>query len=145
MTAHDPNYCRQNFRPGLVLLWILILILLGLVAESATAARLHKEAWYQAKWCTNGEIEHILPDRTRVDCLTATHAIEVDFANKWYEGYAQGLWYACNTGRKAGLLLIVENPDKDMQYFHRANRMRDHYGDPLDIWVITPAQAEQLP
>jgi hypothetical protein len=37
--------------------------------------------WYQQKWCEarKGQVEVVLPDGTRCDCLTDTHAIEFDF------------------------------------------------------------------
>ena len=44
----------------------------------------HNEASYQHAWCSahNGIEEYQNKDFTRVDCLTDTHAIEFDFANK---------------------------------------------------------------
>ena len=37
------------------------------------------EKHYQAEWCADrGVTEYVLPDRTRVDCLTEKHAIEFD-------------------------------------------------------------------
>jgi hypothetical protein len=32
-----------------------------------------------------GQIEVVLPDKTRCDCVTNTHAIEFDFGSKWAE------------------------------------------------------------
>ncbi len=36
------------------------------------AKREHPEKWYQEKWCRQqgGEIEVVLPDKTRCDCVT---------------------------------------------------------------------------
>jgi len=56
---------------------------------------------YQDEWC-QGEKEHGLSDRTRVDCLTDTHAIEIEFANKWKEAIGQSLHYSLMTGKKTG-------------------------------------------
>ena len=52
-----------------------------------------KEADYQKEWCQHrgGLVEYRLKDKTRVDCLTLTHAIEFDFANKWAESIGQFL------------------------------------------------------
>ncbi|WP_171018846.1 hypothetical protein ACONUD_00725 [Microbulbifer harenosus] len=51
---------------------------------------------YQLPWCetAGGVAEYVLPDRTRVDCLTETHAMEFDFAPKWAEAIGQALYYA---------------------------------------------------
>jgi len=65
---------------------------------------------YQEKWCTEhgGQVEVVLPDRTRCDCLTETHAIEFDFGKKWAEAIGQALYYAIQTGKKPGIVLILE-------------------------------------
>jgi hypothetical protein len=48
---------------------------------SLLAKREHPEKWYQQKWCeaNKGQVEVVLPDGTRCDCVTDTHAIEFDF------------------------------------------------------------------
>jgi len=115
--------------------WILLSILCFSLPVQAAK---HPERWYQQQWCTSGIMEYVLPDRTRVDCLTETHAVEIDFAAKWYEGYTQARWYAANTGRRAALLLIIEN-ETDRRHVKRAQRLREHYDDPIDIWIIRSA------
>ena len=43
------------------------------------------ERYYQEKFAREigGQVEVVMKDGTRCDILTATHAIEVDFAKKW--------------------------------------------------------------
>ena len=45
------------------------------------------ERYYQEKFAREigGRVEVVMKDGTRCDILTATHAIEVDFAKKWAE------------------------------------------------------------
>ena len=86
--------------------------------------RLH-EADYVHAYC-NGVEEYVLPDKTRIDCLTDTYACEFDWAKKWYEGFGQALWYAHNTGKKPCLVLILKS-DKDYKYFNRAKILSDKY------------------
>ena len=50
-----------------------------------------------------------MPDGTRCDILTDTHAIEVDFADKWAEAIGQSLNYAMQTGKKAGIVLVLKD------------------------------------
>ena len=50
-----------------------------------------------------------MPDGTRCDILTDTHAIEVDFADKWAEAIGQSLKYAMQTGKKAGIVLKLKD------------------------------------
>ena len=58
-----------------------ILVFVLLFPSLLLAKREHPEKWYQQKWCEekNGQVEVVLPDGTRCDCLTETHAIEFDF------------------------------------------------------------------
>ena len=46
-----------------------------------TLKREHPEKWHQQKWCEahEGQVEVVLPDGTRCDCVTDSHAIEFDF------------------------------------------------------------------
>ena len=109
------------------------------MSTTAHAKRLHYEKWYQAQWCqdNNGQVEVVLPDRTRCDCLTSTHAIEFDFGNKWAEAIGQALYYAIQTGKKAGIVLILEK-QKDYKYWIRLNSIIAHYGLPIDSWKVGP-------
>ena len=95
------------------------------------------EQYYQEVWCTknNGIIEHVLPDRTRVDCLTETHAVEVDWAKKWYQAVGQSLYYSLQTGKRAGILLIVDDP-KERKYWIRMNSTIEHFKLPIDAWMV---------
>lgn len=112
-----------------------------LLATNANSERLHPEKYYQEKWCLEmkGESEVVLPDKTRADCITDTHAIEVDFANKWQEALGQSLWYAMQTGKKAGIMLILEQP-KDNKFWIRLNTVIETYKLPIQAWKVGPAE-----
>ena len=60
------------------------------------------ERFYQEKFAREigGKVEVVMKDGTRCDILTATHAIEVDFAKKWAEAIGQSLNYAMHTGKR---------------------------------------------
>jgi len=82
-----------------------------LISTLAYADKSEKD--YQNEWC-QGEKEVVLSDKTRVDCLTDTHAIEIEFANKWKEAIGQSLHYSLMTGKKAGIVLILRKPSDQM-------------------------------
>ena len=90
--------------------------------ESEDAVK-KNEKYYQTRMCDTleGEVEHILFDKTRVDCLTSEHAIEVDFAKKWAEGIGQALYYAEVTGKKPAVGLIVG--EGDQKYLKRLEKV----------------------
>ena len=64
---------------------IFFVCLLLSVVSTLHAARTHPERWYQMQWQTQygGQLEVVLPDRTRCDLINAEYAIEFDFADKW--------------------------------------------------------------
>ncbi len=78
----------------------------------------------------------MLPDRTRVDCLTDTHAVEFDFGPKWAEAIGQALYYASQTNRKAAVVLILRSP-KDERYVRRIEAAVADSGIKLDIWPMS--------
>jgi hypothetical protein len=83
----------------------------------------------EAVWCQyvagrlrgSPRLEVRLSDGSRCDILTSTHAWEVDFAKKWHEGISQAVLYGKLTGRRAGLILLV-NPERDQAFLQRARR-----------------------
>lgn len=97
------------------------------ICWATTAYARHKcpEREYVSQYCP-GSTEVILPDRTRIDCLTDEYAIEFDFAPKWAEAVGQSLHYAYMTGRVAAIYLILES-DKDMHFVDVLTPLCDAY------------------
>ncbi len=86
----------------------------------------------------NGEVEYKIqsePERrkARVDCKTSTHAFEVDFGSKAYEGLGQALYYAYMTNLKPGILLIHESK-KDNSGIGRIRRYCEAHN--IDLYII---------
>ena len=77
----------------------------------------------------------VLPDGTRCDCLTDTHAIEFDFGSNWAEAIGQSAYYALQTGKRAGVVLVLETV-KDGKYWIRLNTTIEHFELPIDTWSI---------
>lgn len=102
------------------------------------APHLHPEAYYQQQWCRerHGVLEYRLDDGARVDCVTETHAVEFDFAPKWAESIGQALYYGTRTGRKAGVVLIMEDGENDRKYLSRLRAVAGEHD--IEIWTMTP-------
>ena len=118
---------------------IFFFVLSFFVAQSACfASHIYLEKEYQNYWCklNNGQTEYILNDKTRIDCLTKDYAIEFDFAQKWAESIGQSLYYGLCTGKNSGIVLIMENPQKDIKYLNRLNEVAKKYN--IKVWTITP-------
>ncbi len=113
----------------------LVILMVLLTYSPAFAA----EKDYQKAWCSgaNTKMEYVLADKTRVDCLTDTHAIEVDFGKKWAESIGQSLFYASMTGKRAGVLLILEKKS-DSRFLARLNHTIEANHLPIDVWTTGP-------
>ena len=98
----------------------------------------HNEYSYQHAWCSthNGVEEYQNKDYTRVDCLTDKHAVEFDFANKWAESVGQAEYYAYKTGKKGMVVLILENPKKELIYYNRVKELGRLHN--FDTEYVTP-------
>lgn len=115
-------------------------IFILLMAFSVNASELD----YQKAWCSNTPGTTIRDRQTNevlgyVDCLTEYVAYEFDYGHKYHEAIGQSLWYAMNTGRKAGIVLILEK-ESDKKYLKRLQLEIKHYNLPIeDPVVITPS------
>lgn len=110
------------------------LLLICLASTSIAYANNLPEKHYQQQWCDehNGVMEYRVPGG-RVDCLTDTHAVEVDFARKWAEAIGQSLYYAHYTGKKPGILLIVST-GKDQIRLKNIKPVVEKLG--IDVWIV---------
>lgn len=120
------------------LLTATLFIILTLPAFSQAKNHAYFEKDYQEAWsrANKGNMEVILPDLARVDCVTKTHAIEFDFAPKWGEAIGQALYYATALHKKAGIVLIMEHPKKDQKYLDRVMAVAKEHN--ITVWTITP-------
>ena len=85
------------------------------------AKHLHTEKEYQTYWCNakGGEMEFVINDKARVDCLLPEMAVEFDFAPKWAECIGQALYYGKKTRRTPACVLIMENPGEEYRYLYQ--------------------------
>jgi len=115
-------------------LFLMFITLVFFTACSHTSKK-YNEHHYQTLLCEklDGEMEYVLKDKTRVDCLTDEYAIEVDFAKKWAESIGQSLYYAHMTNKKAAVGLIMDNK-KDKRFLKRLNAIADKYK--IKVFII---------
>ena len=121
----------------ILLLFTLFLLYINPTQNRAFGAHLYPEKYYQNEWCTKwgGIQEYILYDKTRVDCLTKTYAVEFDFASKWAEAIGQSLYYSKITGKKPAIILILEK-DEDTKYYNRAKLLAEDNN--ITLWYTKP-------
>ena len=116
---------------------ILLFIIAIFITLPVSAKHKHLEKEYQEAWCKahNGTIEYKLADNTRVDCVTSDYAVEFDFASKWAESIGQSLYYAQKTKRKPAVVLIMEQPAKDLKYLHRLYQVSNTIG--IEVFIMS--------
>ncbi|OED43519.1 hypothetical protein ACH42_09990 [Endozoicomonas sp. (ex Bugula neritina AB1)] len=118
-------------------MFTLFLMTFQLMFNTTSAAP--NEHWYQDVWCKGmkGEVEYRLEDGRRIDCLTDTYAIEVEFAHKWPEAIGQSLDYSMLTNKNAGIVLILRKPT-DQEHCQRLEKVIQHYQLPIRAWRLGP-------
>lgn len=80
-------------------------------AFALAAALLSTESDYRDHICgaAGWQMEQRLPNGTKADCVSETHAWEIDFAHKWAEALGQSLNYAAETGKTPGIILVCKH------------------------------------
>lgn len=138
---HDDGLdCPRGITCGLLIeAGIAVAVYLIVMASVAFGATIHPERFYQERFCAGvgGKMEETLRDRTRVDCLTPTYAWEVNFAPKWAEAIGQSLHYAKMTGRRPGIVLIIETPG-DLKYIERLTNTVKTLNVDIELRLVRP-------
>lgn len=136
-------------RPFLILLYI------GFAAHAVSAWDWYQfdlpsggaeATWRDALATELGGRTEVRVDGGRIDVLTDTYAIEVEWQHKWHEGLGQALHYADQTG-KQGMLALVSYA-QGLDRLHERSRERFDMVEKLcakngvKVVVLFPAQAE---
>lgn len=150
------------------LLFVCLLLAGALPAHALLDARV-LDAQLVQRYCAGMILQqYTLPDKTEADCISETHAIEVDKSTFWYDSLAQSLHYALWTRDiaeqpdafepwsaqidkplKAGIILVCMRPrdpndpnDLCTEHYARLFRIIEEYRLPVTIWDCNyPADA----
>ena len=116
----------------------IILFLFFFILTSSSQA-LEKEKYYSDKFCEemSGQADYTLQDKSRVDCLTETHAFEVDWADgmKVYEAIGQSLYYSSQTGKLPGILLLIRK-DNSEKHIRKIKEVISAFNLPIELVII---------
>jgi len=109
-------------------------------APSKPASKKLYEADYRDWWAKqikNSKMEVTMKDGTRCDIVTDSHAIEVEWSHKWYEGFGQSLWYSFQTNKTPGVVMILRS-EADKKYAVRLRSLAKHHNIEMDVWEVGP-------
>jgi hypothetical protein len=72
--------------------------------------------------------------RSRVDCMNQEFAIEIDFSKKWAEAFGQAAFYASQTNKKAGVILLCQNEQACLRHGLRLESILAYLKIPTMVW-----------
>jgi len=78
-----------------------------------TISEAQSERQWQHLYCQGMSVDVHLKTGGEVDCLSAEFAIEVEWTKHWAEAVGQSLYYAGDTSRKPGIILLCESTGYD--------------------------------
>lgn len=144
------KWYRLAFVKLVLLLLVLVLVVQTLGSEAAETARLapkYGAIVIDGRWVRpdNPDNDKLRPatawDRSRVDLLTATHAIEVEWAYKWKEAVGQSLYYSILYDKKPGIILLRKRGDDDERFIYRCQSVCARYG--IALWIENAQDTDQ--
>lgn len=117
---------------------VLLFTSVTLIAQSETAYSNHINQHFK------GKREAVVPNG-RVDILTNEYAIEVERASKWKNSIGQALWYSLQTGKKPGIVILLESTN-EYHFVQKLNSSLQHAGieDQIKVWLY-PEDFPALP
>jgi hypothetical protein len=132
---------RRIGRRGTLVVATILLVLLILPTFSFARHPLEMypvpDEMYERKWCADhkGATGVKMPDGTNAACITSTHVVEFQFAPKWAEAIGRALYYGYETGKRAGIVLIIDD-EKSLENWKRLNLTIEHFKLPIDTWKM---------
>ena len=124
----------MEFELNLVKIFLTLSLLIGSVFVHA----LENEDYYNRQFCKeeSGQAEYRLPDLSRIDCLTDTHAFEADWADglKVYESIGQSLYYSAETGKQPGILLLIRKNSFE-KHIRKVKRVIERWNLPIKLII----------
>ena len=116
-----------------------LFLLIIIFFPSFSSYAIEKEEYYSKKFCNemSGQNEYVLEDLSRVDCLTDTHAYEVDWADgmKVYESIGQALYYSSQTGKLPGILLLIRKKNSE-KHIRKVREVIKFFELPIELKIL---------
>ena len=92
-----------------ILAWVFFLTFLAASIEAQTEDSFLKPFCDEKGGMMKARLEEAAGQYVWADCLTETHAWEMDFAKKWAEAPMQAVYYAILSQKQPGVVIIVRN------------------------------------
>ena len=88
--------------------------------------------------CFGMEREVAIPSGGRADCVSSSHAIEIDRTSSWANAIGQSLYYAEQLGKRPRVILFCDDdtPALCQRHIYRFRQTVEHYGLPIDLAIM---------
>jgi len=115
----------------------IFLLVMVMIPTMAGATSDVPEKHYREGWCREhgGQVDVLLSDQIHCDCLTETHAVEFESAPNWANAIGKALYRADQTGKKAGVVLILKSKENFKCWLMLNSTIKD-FNLPIDTWMI---------
>jgi len=98
------------------------------------------ESEYRSRFCAGMPQERVLPNGTRVDCITDRLAIEVDWTHKWAEAIGQSMLYSAATEKLPAIILVCKvAPAGCLKHEYLINEAVAYWKLPITVWLCMPS------
>lgn len=107
-------------------------------AEEVEAEPPELEMHRVATLCAGMETEVQLPSGARADCVSETHAIEVDYTRRWADAIGQSLHYASELEKLPGMILICHrssSPGSCLNHHYRVASTFSYWTISMTVWL----------
>lgn len=112
--------------------------------RAAATAEEATEADTIARLCDGWQTEARTPSGARVDCLSASFAVEVDWTENWAEAIGQSLHYAADLQLEPGIILVCRQAeDLCLGHAQRLDQTVTAWELPISVWRC-PVEAATL-
>jgi hypothetical protein len=116
----------------------LLAAIVSLICFSCANAATESE--FRSRFCAGMPQERVLPNGTRVDCITDHLAIEVDWTHKWAEAIGQSLLYAAATEKLPAIILVCKvNPAGCLKHEYLISEAVAYWKLPITVWMCMPS------
>lgn len=104
------------------------------------AARAATESEFRSRFCAGMQQERVLPNGTRVDCITDRLAIEIDWTHKWAEAIGQSLLYSAATEKLPAIILVCKvDPAGCLKHEYLISEAVAYWKLPITVWLCMPS------
>lgn len=115
---------------------IIIILAVLILAPALTSAAKRPISYYKNKWCQrmSGKTD-VIYHKVVLDCATNDYIFIFEYSYRWRNAIGKALYYSLETGKRPGVVLIIEKP-REQFYFKLMKNLISYFSLPIDYFQI---------